>query len=531
MAILDAQGQPLRLADLKTPQTASVGAALNASRWLAPGLRGLSPANIRTRLQAADNGDLYQQHRLFADMLDADAHLRAEFDKRNQAIIQANWRIEPPRNASAAEKRLARWAEDVLRGGRAPVEDLFAALLDATAHGFAACELDWQAQAINGETVLLPAWSARPQEWFRLDRATRSALRLVDGSFEGAPLRPFTWVWHMAGQAKTGYGGRHGLLRCLVWPFVYKHYALGDFAQYLETFGLPIITGKHPASATEAEKDSLYAAVVALGHDARAIMPAEMSIEIAKVAGGGGSGEAAHLAMVNTCEKAMSKAILGGTLTSQADGKTSTNALGIVHNEVRNEIAQADARNLAATIKRDLLYPLLALNKGLAELTRCPSIVFEFDDSEDMQVLADALPKLAPVLPIPSAWAYAQLGIPAPEEGEAVLAAPTAKNAGQVTPPVQTLRQALAASLPTQPWPPASPVQETRLTAQLESVAIPAWEAVVDQVKALVAAHSDLASLQSALVDAYGGLEDADLQRIMAAALALATLKGMADAR
>ncbi|MCY9814236.1 phage portal protein family protein [Aeromonas caviae] len=37
------------------------------------------------------------------------------------------------------------------------------------------------------------------------------------------------------------------------------------------------------------------------------------------------------------CEHSMSKAILGGTLTSQADGKSSTNALGNVHNEVREE--------------------------------------------------------------------------------------------------------------------------------------------------------------------------------------------------
>lgn len=44
----------------------------------------------------------------------------------------------------------------------------------------------------------------------------------------------------------------------------------------------------------------------------------------------------------------MSKAILGGTLTSQAYGKSSTNALGNIHNEVRQEVRDADLRQLAA---------------------------------------------------------------------------------------------------------------------------------------------------------------------------------------
>jgi phage gp29-like protein len=44
-------------------------------------------------------------------------------------------------------------------------------------------------------------------------------------------------------------------------------------------------------------------------------------------------------------------AILGGTLTSQADGKSSTNALGNVHNEVRHDIRESDARQLSATLK------------------------------------------------------------------------------------------------------------------------------------------------------------------------------------
>jgi phage gp29-like protein len=66
--------------------------------------------------------------------------------------------------------------------------------------------------------------------------------------------------------------------------------------------------------------------------------------------------------MAEWYERSMSKAILGGSLTSQADGKNSTNALGNVHNEVRQEVRDADLRQLAATLIRDPVYPLYALN-------------------------------------------------------------------------------------------------------------------------------------------------------------------------
>jgi phage gp29-like protein len=57
--------------------------------------------------------------------------------------------------------------------------------------------------------------------------------------------------------------------------------------------------------------------------------------------------------MIDWCERTESKVILGATLTSQADGKTSTNALGNVHNDVRHDILVADARQLEGSSQHD----------------------------------------------------------------------------------------------------------------------------------------------------------------------------------
>ena len=109
--------------------------------------------------------------------------------------------------------------------------------------------------------------------------------------------------------------------------------------------------------------------------------------------------------MMDWCERTQSKGILGGTLTSQADGKTSTNALGNIHNEVRHDLTVSDARQLEGTITRDLLYPLAVLNFGQVDPRRMPRLVFDTRQIEDIELYADSLPKLVGLgLDVPVAW-------------------------------------------------------------------------------------------------------------------------------
>lgn len=413
--IVDQYGRPIDAGALREPQTAAIRTLDHA--YLTPMLDGLSPARLSAALRAADNGDLVSQHRIFSDMEERDPHLYAEIGKRKMGLLNLDWDIVPPRNATAAEKASAEWVKEVIGDGVSDFEDLILACMDGVGHGFSGIELEWRQEGKE----LLPECFPRPQEWFQLSQ-DRKALRLRDGSADGAELTPFGWVFHEHGRAKTGYMARLGLYRVLSWPFLYKAYGIADFAEFLETFGLPFVVGKYAKGASDPEKASLMRAVTALSHDARAIMPADMVLEITKIAGGGGSGGVSHLDMVDWADKAQSKAILGGTLTSQADGKTSTNALGNVHQEVRHDILEADARQVAGTLTRHLVYPLLALNRGGVDgLRRCPRLEFDTGVPEDLVAYADALPKLAGLFRIPAPWARERLHIPEPEDGEEVL--------------------------------------------------------------------------------------------------------------
>lgn len=413
MAIVDIHGRPIQRATLREQQTSRL-AQLQAEFAEHPS-NGLTPPRLASILRAAEQGDIRAQCELFQDMEEKDAHLLAEIGKRRRALTTVDWAVLPPRNPSTAEQAEADWLNEVLQD-LPDFEDLLFDLLDAIGKGFSCIELDWQ---LLGREWLPGAFNYREASWFQLDPATRTELRLRDSSVEGEALNPFGWIVHQH-KAKSGYVARGGLYRVLAWPYLFKNYAVRDLAEFLEIYGLPVRLGKYPAGATAEEKATLLRAVVNIGHNAAGIIPEGMAIDFKEAAKG------THDPfdwMVQWAEKSMSKAILGGTLTTQADGKSSTNALGNVHNEVRHDLLKSDAKQVATTLRQYLLYPLLVLNKGGdRDPRRLPRFQFDLVEAEDMATYAEALPNLVNAgLQIPVAWAHEKLRIPMPSKHEAVL--------------------------------------------------------------------------------------------------------------
>ena len=422
MAILDQHGSPIQRATLTEPQTAHLTSL--RGEWQGHPTRGLTPAKLAAILQAAETCDLTQLADLGEDMEEKDAHIYAELSKRKRALLTLDWNVVPPRNPSAAEKKAAELAEGML-ADLPFLGTLILDMADAIGKGYSCQEIEWQ---LVGREWMPSKISHRPASWFTCAPADRTTLLLRD--FEGragrdaehphgAPLRPFGWIAHVHA-AKSGYITRSALHRVLAWPFLFKNYAVRDLAEFLEIYGLPLRVGTYPPGAGDKEKATLLAAVVGIGHNAAGIIPEGMMIDFKEAAKGT---HEPFQAMLDWCEKSESKAILGGTLTSQADGKSSTNALGNVHNEVRHDLLLADALQVAATITRDLVYPLLALNTtGVDGLRRCPRFTFDVREPEDLKAIGDGVKTFVDMgLRVPAEWAYEKARIPQPKDGEAVL--------------------------------------------------------------------------------------------------------------
>lgn len=378
----------------------------------------ITPSKLKQILEDAENGDIQAQHQLFMDIEEQDSSIAANMMTRKRSVLTLDWRIVEPRNATPAEEKLQ--AEiDELFYQYPNLEDLFVDLMDAVGHGFSALEIQWA--QVDGKWVP-KGFKPCPQSWFKLDKDDSLLLRTPANQM-GEPLRPFGWVVHRHKSRSTQLA-RDGLYRTLAWLYMYKHYSVRDFAEFLELYGMPIRIGKYGAGATNAEKRTLLRALAEIGHNAAGIMPESMQIELHNVANAGAaSGNNPFLQMVDWCEKSIARLILGQTLTSGADGKSSTNALGNVHNEVRRDLMISDAKQIAQTITQQIILPYLQINvdPNIAP-HRVPYFEFDTKEYEDLSVFADAIPKLTGIgVQISESWVRDKLGIPEPQEGELIL--------------------------------------------------------------------------------------------------------------
>ncbi|HHF6827005.1 TPA: DUF935 domain-containing protein [Haemophilus influenzae] len=380
----------------------------------------ITPSKLKSILEDAENGDITAQHELFMDIEEQDSAIGANIQTRKRAILTLDWRIAEPRDATPAEEKLQTEIDELFY--QYPnLENLLMDMMDAVGHGFSALEIEWKLE--NGKYIphnFIP----RPQSWFKLDKNDNLLLKTPTNPM-GEPLRQFGWVVH-SHKSRSVQLARMGLFRTLAWLYMFKHYSVRDFAEFLELYGMPIRIGKYGAGATNEEKRTLLRALAQIGHNAAGIMPDSMKIELHNAANtGAGSANNPFLQMVDWCEKSIARLILGQTLTSGADGKSSTNALGNVHNEVRRDLLVSDAKQVAQTITQQIILPYLQINvdPNIA-LHRVPYFEFDTKKYDDLSTFADAIPKLVDIgVQIPEKWTRDKLGIPEAQDGEVVLKA------------------------------------------------------------------------------------------------------------
>lgn len=400
---------------LKEIQTDRAQVGFVSREWDTHPSSGLTPTRIAEIMLNAEQGYLIDQFDLADDIEEKDGHIMAELQKRKNALLGKSWQIVAPKNASAAEQRDADMVTDIINS-LPDFEDLILDMGDGILRAISNSQISWD----NEGKIWYPGkFESIPARRFDVDDDDRNKVMLrLDGGMK-EELWPLGWVQHTH-KAKSGYVARAGLIRVLAWPFLFKNYGVRDLAEFLEIYGLPLRLGKYPSGASKTEKNTLLQAVMSIGHNAGGIIPKGMEIDFQEAAKGG---EGPYLSMANLMERTASKVILGGTLTSQADGKSSTNALGNVHDEVRQELLASDLRQIASTLTRDLVWPLVLLNgTTFGNQRRRPRLVFDTQDPEDLKAYSEAIPALVNIgMKIPTQWVSDKLKIPVPKDGEPVL--------------------------------------------------------------------------------------------------------------
>ena len=368
------------------PETRELGVVSLAERWSTYPSVGLTPNRLAEIFREADLGDVYRQMELFEEMEEKDAHLASLLQTRKLAVLSKDYEILPY-SKNSEDQAIAGFVGEAV-DGIANLEEAMLDLLDGIGKGFALSEIIWDLQGGRARVAELQ-WIPQKKVTFRESLGPR--LLTPKAPWQGEDPPPWKVIYHRY-KARSGYASRAGVLRVVGWMYLLKNFALKDWAAFNEVFGMPLRLGKYDAAASPADREALLQAVRHLGSDAAGVISKSTEIEFVE-AGSQGAKTNPYQAMADFCNREMSKAVLGQTLTTDTTGSTGSYAAAKVHDDVRRDLVEADAQALATTLREQLLRPLVGFNFGWDR--PLPWFRFKYEEEEDLKTLSEVYRNLA----------------------------------------------------------------------------------------------------------------------------------------
>lgn len=511
MVLYDQWDRPIDTSALKREEG---GATVTGVRQPVGGhpASGLTPQRLGRLLREAEAGSPRAYLELAEDMEERDMHYASVLGTRKRQVAGLEITVE-----AATDDQQGVDDADLVRDflARDELADELIDVLDAIGKGFSCTEIIWETSERDWRPSRL---EYRDPAWFDFAPDRRTPLLIGDG---GAlqPLTPFKWIQHFA-KAKSGLPIRAGLARPVAWGYLFKSLSIKDWAVFLEVYGQPLRVGKYDAGATERDKEILLSAVRNLGTDAAAIIPDSMKIEFVQAATSGS--QELYERNADWWDRQVSKMVLGQTGTT--DAIAGGYAVGKVHDGVREDIGTADARQLMATLNRDLVRPLVDLNRGPRQAY--PRIKIGRPDQVDVDKLVTNVSTLVPFgLRVSEAVMRDKLGLPDPGTDETLLSAPTAAAS-----PPPDLARARASRQPAVQTPAATDAVDTAIDAIL---ADQGWEQLVapmiDGLEQQLAMARNVDEATAILVAHFRGMDPTRLAEKLAQAAFGARLAGETD--
>lgn len=382
MAILDQFGRPLqRVPDAQLLERQAVP-SLGSIRSIQTGhpADGLTPTRLAAILREAETGDAMAYLELAEQMEEKDLHYAAVLGVRKRAIRSLEVQVDAGDDTAEAGE-LADMTRQALTS--AAVRTSLIDMMDALGKAYSVCEILWEREGAKG--LKISGMEHVDPRWFEFDRENGSYLYLRDNAGP-QPLRPDSYVIHLA-KAKSGLPIRSGLARLAGWAYLFKNYTLKDWAIFLEAYGHPLRLGKYGPSSSATDRLTLLRAARQIGVDMAAIIPKDMDLEVITAASSGS--EKLYEGNARYWDEQLSKGILGQVATT--DAIAGGHAVGNIHEKVRDDIRDADAEQLAATLQRDVGGALARLNFNRP--VALPHISFPPPETVDPKLMLELMEK------------------------------------------------------------------------------------------------------------------------------------------
>lgn len=415
--------------DLAAPAQSLTGDATHSSgqtrKTLEDSFSGdLTPAvAVRAMRYARDLSNVQYFVDVAMEALRRDPHLQSVMQTRVLAVTALPL-IAEQNGTSFADKKATQAAQEILSSEM--MESILPHLaLNGSYLGFGVAQLyiDYSVQPWR-----LTGIEAVPPRFITFDKNDASTPYMLP-AVSGGPLQVLPankFIFHRPGLI-GGNPATSGIAYSVLFYLALKAVTQRGWVGFIELFGQPIRKGEYPAgmgNTPEGKKDLkvMREALQNLGGDSWAMLPAGMKIEIIEAASRSGSAEVFEK-FSRYVEELVSKLGVGGTLTGGTGntGSGGTQALGMVHNNVRMDILEGDAKRLSGTIRHDVVRPFTNWNFAGANV---PKAYFQVKKSVDIAAKVKAWCDLSDRgLPVPLAEAYALLDTRAPEGDEPVLTA------------------------------------------------------------------------------------------------------------
>ena len=441
-----------------------------------------------------------------------DSHVGACIRRRKSAVKGLQWGVDRGQTPS----RIAKAMTDMIAG--LDMERIIGSVLEATLYGYAPMEIDWRAGPGGPYSGTWPAdVIALPPEWFCFDSENqlRFKTRAAPVYGELLPERKF-----LLPRQDATYQNPYGLgdLALCYWPTVFKKGGMKFWLNFAEKYGSAFAFGKLPRTAEATERANLLSDLEALIQNGVAVIPDDGSVELIEMAGKSASADL-YERLVLHCRGEISIVLTGTNQTVEASANKASAHAGM---DVAGDLRDADAEIVAATINQLIRWAVDINWPGQAAPTFS---LWDQAAKDTLQAARDKSNHEAGAQFTKAYWlrSYEYLDTdlvetPTPTPTPAPTSArPAAGPPGALT-AVAFAAAALAAELP-------DPTQAEQ--DALARAAAPAWGQLLGDVATLIDQAPDLATLQTTLVAAYGGLPTDELVKLMAAAFALAELKGI----
>ena len=323
---------------------------------------GVDPVRLTRILNAAASGQPDEYYQLAEEMEEKYPHYQAVLKARKLAVTQLDVTIEAATD-DAREQKDADLCREFINRGDLELEAFD--ILDSFGKGWSATEIIWPEGTARLKAPWMPKLKTQPQTHFEFDQNDGETLRLKGGPNNDTAiptdLPPYKFIIHRTA-GKTGLTVRGGLARSVAWCYLFQNMALKDWVLCARTYGMPIRVGKYDKSATAADRRKLLNAVMNIASDAAAIIPDSMTVEFVEAMAG--ATPDIYKELCEYADQSVSKLVLGQTATTDATAGGLGGSQGQVHDGVRERFQRADARALAATLKRDLFQALIDINHG-----------------------------------------------------------------------------------------------------------------------------------------------------------------------